>query len=371
MFLPLILTYSFKYSDTDISIHNIVKKLWNEHITSNKKLLECFGDNLPKVVFKKGPSLTDKLINAKFVSNTSIDNNDDDIVNILAEMYAEQDDAVRSVFRCMTARCKCCTAIVTGNTITSNITNTEHRISELMSCNTANVIYVINCLKCNKQYVGKSPDIGLICDSTTDSDGLEQFSVIVQYWNADSFTVHEAFLGLYNLSSSTADALTAAIIDVFTRLGIPFSKLRGHSFDGASNMSGRIHGVQAQIRSMQPVSMYVHCVNHSLDLALQEAASDVSIIRNSLSLVKDCANVFRESAKRKQKLKQLSDDISVISTDSDTDSGSVFLLSLCPTRWCVRSKAVSRILKSWKVIVLALDELKALLLWCVLILKVM
>ena len=207
--------------------------------------------------------------------------------------------------------------------------------------------------------IDKSPYIGLICDSTTDSDGLEQFSVTVRYLNADSFTVHEAFLGLYNPSSSTADALTAAIIDVFTRLGIPFSKLRGHSFDGASNMSGRIHGVQAQIRSIQPVSMYVHCVNHSLDLALQEAASDVPIIRNSLSLVKDCANVFRESAKRKQKLKQLSDDISVISADSDTDSGSVFLLALCPTRWCVRSKAVSKILKSWKVIVHALDELKA------------
>lgn len=87
------------------------------------------------------------------------------------------------------------------------------------------------------------------------------------------------------------------------------SKLRGHSFDGASNMSGHLHGVQAQIRLMQPKSMYVHCVNHSLDLALQETASEIQIISNSLSLVKDCANNFRESAKRKQKLQQIADEI--------------------------------------------------------------
>ena len=156
MFLPLILTYSFKYSDTDCSIRNIIKKLWNKHIISNKKLHECFGDNLPKIVFKKGPSLADKLITAKFKSNKSTDNNDDVIVNLLAEMHAEVEDAARSVSRCMTARCKCCTVIITGNTITSNVTNTEYRISDRMSCNTVNIIYVINCLKCNKQYVGET-----------------------------------------------------------------------------------------------------------------------------------------------------------------------------------------------------------------------
>ena len=163
-----------------------------------------------------------------------------------------------------------------------------------------------------------SPYIGLIADSTTDGDGLEQLSVLVRYLDVDSFVVHESFLGMYNPNSSTADALTSAIKDVFLRLGIPFSKLRGHSFDGASNMSGRLHGVQAQIRAMQPKSMYVHCVNHSLDLALQETASDVPVVRNCLSLVRDCANIFRESAKRKQKLKQIADDISVASAETES-----------------------------------------------------
>ena len=127
---------------------------------------------------------------------------------------------------------------------------------------------------------------------------MEQFSVSVRYLDVSSFAVHDAFLGMYNPSSSSADALTAAILDVLLRLNISIEKLRGHSFDGAANMSGRINGVQAQLTRMQPKSIYVHCVCHSL----QETASDVPIIRNSLSVVKDCAVVFRESAKRKQTL---------------------------------------------------------------------
>jgi hypothetical protein len=202
--------------------------------------------------------------------------------------------------------------------------------------------------------IDKSPYIGIIADGTTDEDGKEQFSVSVRYLDIEHFVVHDAFLGFYNPTSSTADVLTAAIVDVLQRLAIPINKLRGHSFDGASNMSGRVHGVQAQLTEMQPKSVYVHCVNHSLDLALQEVACEVPLIRDSLVLVKDCANVFRESAKRKQKLKTIADDIAV---NDNTDADSVTLLALCPTRWCVRAKAIKRMLSLWKVVVLGLDEL--------------
>jgi hypothetical protein len=74
-------------------------------------------------------------------------------------------------------------------------------------------------------------------------------------------------------------------------------------------MSGHLNGVRAQLRAMEPKSGYVNFVCHSLDLALRETARDVPMIRDSLSLVKNCTVVFRESAKRKQKLQQLADDI--------------------------------------------------------------
>lgn len=113
--------------------------------------------------------------------------------------------------------------------------------------------------------IDKYPFIGIIADGTTDGDGMEQFSISVRYLGLSTFAVHDAFLGLYNPNSSTADALTSAIVEVMIGLNIPLTKLRGYSSDDASNMSGRLNGVQAQLRTMQPKSVYVHCVCHSLD----------------------------------------------------------------------------------------------------------
>ena len=106
---------------------------------------------------------------------------------------------------------------------------------------------------------------------------------------------------------------------------------------------------------------FVHCANHSLDLSLQEVASEITLIRDSFSIVRDIAVIFRESAKRKQKMKdtaldesnQSSEDESVIRqiTGDVTvidNEGAVLLvttfLALCPTRWCARARALQRVL---------------------------
>jgi hypothetical protein len=81
--------------------------------------------------------------------------------------------------------------------------------------------------------------------------------------------------------------LTSAIVDAVLQLNIPLTKLKGLSFDGDSNMCGRLNGVLAQLKAMQPKSVYNHCVCHSLDVALQETAGDVLMFHNSLSIVKD------------------------------------------------------------------------------------
>ena len=49
-------------------------------------------------------------------------------------------------------------------------------------------------------------------------------------------------------------------------------------YDGASNMSGVHSGVQKRIRDDQPKALYVHCRNHSLNMALQDATSNISSI---------------------------------------------------------------------------------------------
>lgn len=89
-------------------------------------------------------------------------------------------------------------------------------------------------------------------------------------------------------------------------------------------MSGRISGVQAPLKEDCKDALYVHCSNHSLDLALQQVGREVTIVADTLVFVREVSNTIRESAKSESLFKGMFED------------GAVRLLELCPTRWCVQ-----------------------------------
>ena len=58
--------------------------------------------------------------------------------------------------KCKDKRCKLNNYITTGDKITSSRNNHTHTITDFISCNTTQVIYVITCTKCNIQYTGQT-----------------------------------------------------------------------------------------------------------------------------------------------------------------------------------------------------------------------
>lgn len=178
---------------------------------------------------------------------------------------------------------------------------------------------------------------GITADGTTDSSGQEQFSISIQFCD-ENLEVQNKFLGFYNAPDSTAQTLASVIQDVLLRLNLPIDRLQGYCFDGASNMSGHLSGVQARLNEKCPDALYVHCANHSLDLVLQEAARDVRLITDVLSFVREASNTIRESSKRRALYNSLFGDKDVVRG----------LQSLCPTRWCVRASAVKRVIESYQ-----------------------
>lgn len=74
----------------------------------------------------------------------------------------------------------------------------------------------------------------------------------------------------------------------------------GQGYDGASNMSGHLKGVQTIIRATYPKALYVHCVAHSLNLAVSKA-SNILPIRNCLGVVEKIYGFFN-SPKRQNVL---------------------------------------------------------------------
>ena len=82
----------------------------------------------------------------------------------------------------------------------------------------------------------------IIVDEATDCSFKEQVSICLRHVSPDTFQVHEEIVGLYETDKTTAEILTKIIKDVLCRLG---NDCRGQAYDGASNMSGRLSGVQA------------------------------------------------------------------------------------------------------------------------------
>ena len=64
------------------------------------------------------------------------------------------------------------------------------------------------------------------------------------------------------------------------------SKLRGHSYDGAANMSGKCNGVKTIIVTRQPLAFYTHCGAHLTNLIAYSLDNNINI-RKALRVVRD------------------------------------------------------------------------------------
>ena len=79
---------------------------------------------------------------------------------------------------------------------------------------------------------------------------------------------------------------------------------------------------------------------------LQEVCRDVRLVTDSLNFVREVANVIRESSKRGSLFESMFEQ-----------GEAKRLLSLCPTRWCVRVTSVKRLKESYEQVLNTLSEL--------------
>ena len=93
----------------------------------------------------------------------------------------------------------------------------------------------------------------VIIDGTQDVQGMEQESICIRHVDMD-LTVHETFVGLYQITSTTGKCIANMVHDDLIRLQLPIENLRAQTYDGAANMSGHYKGCQAEIKKVQPLA---------------------------------------------------------------------------------------------------------------------
>jgi hypothetical protein len=175
----------------------------------------------------------------------------------------------------------------------------------------------------------------IIVDEATDVSFKEQVSVCLRHISQDTLQAHEDFVGVYKTGSTTAETLTKIIC----RLGLDLNNCRGQAYDGASNMSGRLSGVQARISADFPKAVYIHCFCHSPSLAVQDSLRNILLISQTLDIIQELSNVVKYSSKCNALLETIKQDL---------DCNIATLKPLCPTRWTVKAKSFESVLLNYE-----------------------
>ena len=191
----------------------------------------------------------------------------------------------------------------------------------------------------------------LIIDETMDISTKEQLSVCFRFVDKN-LQIEEIFAGFYEAESTTADALFKIVMDVLTRYNLKIETCRGQCYDGASNVSGHINGLQKKITDLQKKSIFVHCNAHNLNLVGQDAMLNNYCARDFLTMLREIISFVRNSPKRLACFKSLQDDNSQESESTFTSAFRPF----CATRWCVRVKSMEAVESNYGVLLTFLEN---------------
>lgn len=193
--------------------------------------------------------------------------------------------------------------------------------------------------------------VSIISDDTTDIGHHEQMSIVVRYFDDDTFNPIERFVGLQRLKIVDSQSIFNELSMVLKNFKIQWSDVVSVCFDGASTMSGCISGVQAKCKEINSSIMYVHCYAHCLNLILVDACTsrkDNRIVFDFFGVVQLTYSFIEGSAIRHAVLERISADI---------NASLKTMKSLSTTRWACRSEAVSALKHNYSAILLALEEI--------------
>ena len=74
-------------------------------------------------------------------------------------------------------------------------------------------------------------------------------------------------------------------------------------------MAGRRAGVAPKIKEIEPRALYIHCMAHSLNLAVQDTCRSVTVICEALDTVLELSKIFKYSAKKKSMLLKIKSEL--------------------------------------------------------------
>lgn len=145
--------------------------------------------------------------------------------------------------------------------------------------------------------IKKAGIYAIMMDETADISTQEQVSICVRIVD-EELAVSENFMGFYQTLNTKSDTLFKLLTDFLQNESLEIQDMRGQCYDGASNMSGRLNGLQTKVRAIEPRALFIHCFGHSLSLSVQESLQAILAVKNVIGNVKEMINFIKNSPKR-------------------------------------------------------------------------
>ena len=80
--------------------------------------------------------------------------------------------------------------------------------------------------------------------------------------------VKEAFFDFVQLERTNSETVCTKLVECYTSRNIDVNKVRAQTYDTTSSMSSSLNGVQGRFRSNYPMTMYLPCNAHILNLSI-------------------------------------------------------------------------------------------------------
>ena len=114
---------------------------------------KCFPEGSLLVSYKKAPNLKQILVDQRYNDRNKSSNSP-------SFAFQNESAADEGVFIC-NRKCQMCqnNFLIPGKHFRCTVTNKKYKIKQHLDCNARNVIYLITCSTCQKQYVGSTTNL--------------------------------------------------------------------------------------------------------------------------------------------------------------------------------------------------------------------
>ena len=199
------------------------------------------------------------------------------------------------------------------------------------------------------QEIRDSKYFSIMSDEAADISNKENLSVVIRFLDSTK-TVREEFVGFYLCEDGTTGAgIKVLVIGAVVGLGLSMDDCRGQCYDAAGNMSGRLNGASSLIRAEHDKAIYVHCMNHSLNLCIADTCQ-LPLVRTMIDVVRKLSEFFDNSSKRQQ---HLINKIRLLMPAANH----FVLVNVCRPRWIECINGMERIVELLHPVVATLEDI--------------